>query len=122
MGFVIPKSTPGTPGPTVQQSMPAVRAAAPEEEGPSAIDLMLLDQVKRMNSRERKPMYSPEEAQGRRDANDREYRLGLAASLSGNDNFADTGGVVLKNVLAQRQPKVTEHGSADPESGAFTYN
>lgn len=63
------------------------------------------------------PAYTPEEQQQRIAQNQREYMLGLAAALSGDEGIAGVGGHVLKNALAARAPRVTEKGVADPLRG-----
>ncbi len=68
------------------------------------------------------PMFSPEEAAQRVAQNTREWELGLLGSMSGHDSLAGVGGTVLKNALANRQPRVSERGTADPLTGKFTYS
>jgi hypothetical protein len=82
---------------------------------------MIADQLQRVNA-PRQPMYSPEEAAARKEANDREYQMGILGLLSASEGLQGAGGAVLKNALALRQPKVSEHGVADPISGKFTYD
>lgn len=68
------------------------------------------------------PMHTPERMQELRDANEREYQLGMLGILTGNDALKEAGGLVLKNALAQRQPKITERGVADQITGEFKYD
>jgi hypothetical protein len=104
-------------GPTVQQA-PLPVAAEPEVD---QYDQLIREQLERLNA-PRKSMYTPEQVQQRRDANEREYQMGLLGALSGDSGMGEVGGLVLKNALAQRQPKVTERGVSDPISGEFTYD
>jgi hypothetical protein len=84
-------------------------------------DAMIRAQQERM-ARPQAPMYSPEEQDARQTGNERDYALGLLGALSGGKTAGDVGGLVLKNAIAARQPKVSERGSADQITGKFTYN
>jgi hypothetical protein len=58
----------------------------------------------------------------RRAENDRQYELGMLGILSGNEAFGNVGGMLAKQAMAGRTPTITERGTVDPLSGAFTYN
>lgn len=82
-------------------------------------------QIEAMRAKLAKPMaamYTPEEMQQRRDANNREYQLGMLGLLSGDESLGNVGGHVLKQAMANRQQRVTERGVADPITGQFNYN
>lgn len=68
------------------------------------------------------PAFSPEQQQQRVAQNQREYLLGMAAGLSGDEGFVNVGGQVLRQAMAARSPRVTERGTADPLRGTFTYS
>jgi hypothetical protein len=102
------------------RTLGAPAAAPAESENP--YDAWIAQQIERMNTMQAKPMYSDEEVAQRREANEREYQLGVLGMLSGLDPLKQAGGHVLKNALAQRQPRVTERGVADPISGRFNYD
>lgn len=68
------------------------------------------------------PMYTPEQVAQRRAENQRQYELGLLGQLSGDDSLQAVGGQVLRQALANRQQRVSERGTTDPITGAFTYS
>src|SRR5262245_62144622 len=65
-------------------------------------------------------MYTPEQLQQRQWENDRDYKLGPLATLSGNESLGRVGGMMLKNALAGRTPQVTEKGVYDPLTAQWT--
>lgn len=68
------------------------------------------------------PTYNPDQIKQRKDDNANQYALGLLGTLSGNQGMSDVGGQVLKQALANRQVKYTDHGTYDPLSGEFNYS
>jgi hypothetical protein len=68
------------------------------------------------------PMYTPEQVAQRRQQNDDQYALGLLGQLSGNKEAGGIGGQVLKQAMDARTQRITERGTADPITGAFTYS
>lgn len=68
------------------------------------------------------PTYTPEQVTQRKADNANQYALGLLGTLSGNQGAADVGGQVLKQALANRQTRYTDHGTFDPISGEFNYS
>ncbi|GAB3773743.1 hypothetical protein GCM10028796_46680 [Ramlibacter monticola] len=121
-GTVLKKALP-TGQPTGQPS-PFADPAEPPPDLPNSWDAVLTREMAKLDEmdRTRKPMYTPKQVTQRRDANQREYEMGLLGVLSGHDDFKEAGGLVLKNALAMRQPKITEKGSADQITGEFSYD
>jgi hypothetical protein len=76
----------------------------------------------RLAKQQQAPMFTPEQVQQRRSDNDRQYALGLLGQLSGDQSLGEVGGTVLKQALAQRAPRITEKGVADPITGQFNYD
>ena len=68
------------------------------------------------------PQFSPEQQAQRRADNDRQFQLGLLGQLSGDETLGAVGGQVLKQALANRQQRISERGTTDPITGAFTYS
>jgi hypothetical protein len=68
------------------------------------------------------PMYSPDEQQARLAQNTQLQQLGLLGQLSGDEALGNVGGTIFKQALAQRQPRVTERGVADPLTGKFAFH
>lgn len=75
----------------------------------------------RMNAPQQ-PTYTPEQVASRKADNANQYALGVLGTLSGNQGLTDVGGQVLKQALANRQVKYTDHGTYDPLSGEFNYS
>jgi hypothetical protein len=69
-----------------------------------------------------KPMYSPEQIAQRKTDNENQYNLGILGQLSGDQTAGEVGASVFKQALANRQPKYTDHGIYDPQSGQFSYS
>jgi hypothetical protein len=65
---------------------------------------------------------STEDTQVRKQQNANQYALGLAAMLSGNEQFQNVGAQVLKQALGDREERVTNQGTYDPFSGTFAPN
>lgn len=76
---------------------------------------------KRMNTPQQ-PTFTPEQQSQRKGDNANQYALGVLGTLSGNQGLADVGGQVLKQALANRQVKYTDHGTYDPLTGEFNYS
>jgi hypothetical protein len=68
------------------------------------------------------PAYTPEQVAQRRAENEQQYALGVLGQLSGDQSLGEVGGSVLKQALAQRAPRITEKGIADPLTGEFKYD
>jgi len=83
----------------------------------SQIDML----QKRMNA-PMQPAYTPDQIAQRKSDNANQYALGVLGTLSGNQGLSDVGGQVLKQALANRQPRYTDHGIYDPLSGQFNYS
>lgn len=81
-----------------------------------------LEALKARQGQPAQPMYTPEQAQQRTDANRQEYDLGMLSALSSDEGMRNVGGMLFKSALAARQPKVTERGVFDPITGKYTYN
>lgn len=63
------------------------------------------------------PMFSPEEQERRKTENARNYQLGVLAQLSNDKTIQGVGQPVLKQAMAERQRRVTDHGEYDPMTG-----
>lgn len=63
------------------------------------------------------PMFTPEEQERRQTENARNYQLGVLSQLSGDKQMMAAGTPILKEAIAQRNRKVTEHGEYDPMTG-----
>lgn len=68
------------------------------------------------------PMFTPDQVSQNQANNQNQYALGVLGSLSGDAGLTDVGGQVLKQAMAQRQPKYTDHGVYDPITGDFNYS
>ena len=112
-GLVLPQAA-ARQQPTQQQ---------PAAPGGNPYDAMLAQHLQELQDMDsRGPQLSPEVIQQRRDANQREYELGIIGAMSGNPALKEVSGMVLKNAIAARQPRITERGTADPITGEYTYD
>jgi hypothetical protein len=68
------------------------------------------------------PMFTPDQVAQNQANNQNQYALGVLGSLSGDQGLTDVGGQILKQALANRQPKYTDHGVYDPLTGDFNYS
>lgn len=81
-----------------------------------------IDYLQQRMAQPAQPTYTPDQVQSRKGENANQYALGLLGTLSGNQGMSDVGGQVLKQALANRQVKYTDHGTYDPLSGEFNYS
>jgi hypothetical protein len=96
--------------------------AGPADEEANPWDALLAEQMERMKSRTRAPMYTPEQIAQRRDDANEEHDMGLLGMLSGHEGMQQAGGQIFRQALANRQPRISERGVADPITGEFTYD
>jgi hypothetical protein len=81
-----------------------------------------IDAMRARMAQPAQPMYSPDEQQARLAQNTQLQQLGLLGQLSGDEALGNVGGTIFKQALAQRQPRVTERGVADPLTGKFAFH
>ena len=81
-----------------------------------------LDAIQRRRMAPVQAAFTPEQVTQRRDENDRQYALGILGGMSSDEGMQGVGGQVLKQALANRQPKISERGTTDPLSGQFQYS
>lgn len=81
-----------------------------------------IDAIQQRINAPQQPTFTPDQVTQRKAENQNQYALGLLGTLSGNQALGDVGGQVLKQALANRQPRYTDHGTYDPISGEFNYS
>lgn len=81
-----------------------------------------LDAIQKRRMAPQAPMFTPEQVTQRRDENERQYSLGILGGMAADEGLQGVGGSVLKQALANRQPKISERGTTDPLSGQFQYS
>src|SRR5262245_40734970 len=103
----------------LQNTLDKIQARQASAQDPWA---PIIEQLQQRLAQPQTPTYSPEEVAQRRAGNERQYALGLAGMLSGDETMGNVGGLVFKQALAQRQPHVSDKGIYDPLSGEYKLN